>query len=615
MPDSPLEFPDRRALERTMKEIARQISGDRGVETPLDRAQDLMYEAFGERDPEVRVRLARRALEISPDCADAYVLLAENAQSRKEALEYFEKGVTAGERALGPGAFEEHAGHFWGVLETRPYMRAREGLACELWTMGRGEEAVAHLQEMLRLNPNDNQGVRYTLMSFLLNLGRDEEASRLLEQYDDAMASWAYSKALLAFRRLGDSPEARHLLRRARRQNRYVPEYLLGSEPVPIERPDHYGRGDRNEALCYVQGGLSAWRSTPGAITWVREVLAEPGVRPAVAKAWAGPSPGDRERLERLPQPYDVWQAGFRQLLTWIRAEGRRVIPWVALVASRESGRLLATKILTEQPSAGVLWDLLAGAMKRPGDEEPRRPTRIEVQPEPRWDELGPHLDRLGIELEACEALEFFEELFEDLGRHLAEDEPPGLLDVPRVTTKVVAGFFEAAAAFYRRAPWRSLGYERAIKVECERFQSGPWYAVVMGQSGVTLGLALYEDLDLLRRLWANRAHDEENARRTVALAVTYDPVVDVHPRHLDAARRHGWEVANPESYPSVYRKERGMVMRPPLAWELVLLEGCLRSLPDFLSRHKPDDPGRHPVTVPVSTGKLDLMLSWVADL
>ncbi len=328
-----------------------------------------------------------------------------------------------------------------------------------------------------------------------------------------------------------------------------------------------------------------------------------------------GPSAADRERLNRLPQAYDVWQAGFRQLLTWIKSDGTRVVPWVVLVASRESDTVLVTKLLTENPTSDVLWDLLAGAMRHPADKQPRRPTRIEVQPDPRWDELESHLDQLDIELQACETLEFFDDLFEDLSHHLAGDQPPGLLEIPRVTPRIIAGFFEAAAAFYRRPPWLSLGYERAIKVECERFQSGPWYAVVMGQSGLTLGLALYEDLGLLRTLWRNRASDEQTARRTVALAVTFDMEADVHPKHLDEARRHGWEVANPEAYPVVCRKEPGMVMRPPLAWELVLLEGCLRAIPDFLSRHKPGDTTQHRVTVPVSTGNLDLVFSWVPDL
>lgn len=40
-------------------------------------------------------------------------------------------------------------------------MRARAALAGTLWRLGRREEAVDHQRELLRLNPNDNQGLRY----------------------------------------------------------------------------------------------------------------------------------------------------------------------------------------------------------------------------------------------------------------------------------------------------------------------------------------------------------------------------------------------------------------------------------------------------------------------
>lgn len=104
--------------------------------TPLEEAQDLMHEAWGSTGKR-RLELARRALEISKECADAYVLLAEEvARSLQEAKDLYEQGVKAGERALGSQAFEEEAGHFWGILETRPYMRARAGLACCLWLLG-----------------------------------------------------------------------------------------------------------------------------------------------------------------------------------------------------------------------------------------------------------------------------------------------------------------------------------------------------------------------------------------------------------------------------------------------------------------------------------------------
>src|SRR4029077_9057455 len=182
-----------------------------------------------------------------------YVLLAEQARSRKEALGLFEQGVAAGERALGPEAFQRDVGHFWGLLETRPYMRARLGLGHSLWTAGRREEAVQHLQDLLRLNPGDNQGVRYTLAGFLLFLDRDDDLARLLQQYaDEASAAWAYSKALLAFRRQGDTPEARQLLKQARKTNKHVPPYLLGEKFPPTGQPGYYSPGDESEALNYI---------------------------------------------------------------------------------------------------------------------------------------------------------------------------------------------------------------------------------------------------------------------------------------------------------------------------------------------------------------------------
>ena len=105
---------------------------------------------------------------MSPDCADAYVLLAEDdARSVGRAKSYFEQGMAAGERALGD-KFDEYVGHFWGVTETRPYMRTRRGLASCLWSMGDTDAAVEHYHEMLRLNPNDNQGIRYELLYCLL---------------------------------------------------------------------------------------------------------------------------------------------------------------------------------------------------------------------------------------------------------------------------------------------------------------------------------------------------------------------------------------------------------------------------------------------------------------
>lgn len=242
--------------------------------TPLERAQDLMYDAFGSPDHAERIRLAKKARGISRDCADAWVLLAEEtATSAEEAMPLYEKGVHAGERAIGEEGFAELAGEFWLVLDTRPYMRARLGLATALWGMGRHDEAIDHYQGLLELNPNDNQGVRYTLALALLQEGRNDDLAALLDAYpDEWTANWAYIRALLAFRQEGPSVGATKLLRKAIETNAHVPSYLIGREWLGTkEMRELVGVGDESEAYTFVMESISDWLATPGAIDWVRE--------------------------------------------------------------------------------------------------------------------------------------------------------------------------------------------------------------------------------------------------------------------------------------------------------------------------------------------------------
>ena len=285
---------DRRALEGQMWELSRLVEAQDGLEsadevnaflqkaiapqeriqtekiTPLDQAQELMYRAWDSRGRR-RVQLAHQALQVSPDCADAYVLLAEEtARSASDALALYTKGVAAGERALGEELFESEAGRFWGLIETRPYMRAREGLAECLWAVGRRDEAIAHYQAMIHLNPNDNQGIRYMLASCLLEAGRYEETERLIRAYKtDDSAAWLYSKALLAFCQQGKGRRATLAIRKALEANINVPAYLLGLERPPKRQPSTYTMGDKAEAWSYLTYATRGWTESSEALTWL----------------------------------------------------------------------------------------------------------------------------------------------------------------------------------------------------------------------------------------------------------------------------------------------------------------------------------------------------------
>jgi tetratricopeptide (TPR) repeat protein len=264
-------------LENMLREGGGKLPSAPAPTTPLERAQDLIYEAFETESPRKRVQLAKKALKVSPDCADAYVLLAEeDAGSLEEARELYQKGVEAGERALGRETFEEEAGYFWGILETRPYMRARQGLAVCLWELGEREEAIEHYREMLYLNPGDNQGIRYELAGYLLDEEMDEELGELLERYEeDASAFWVYTRALWRFRKEGDTEEATAALKEALETNPYVPLYLLGHKSLPGALPELIGFGDESEAVAYFARALTGWLRTPQALEWLRQNVDE----------------------------------------------------------------------------------------------------------------------------------------------------------------------------------------------------------------------------------------------------------------------------------------------------------------------------------------------------
>src|SRR5439155_18770623 len=117
-----------------------------------------------------------------------------------------------------------------------------------------------------------------------------------------------------------------------------------------------------------------------------------------------------------------------------------------------------------------------------------------------------------------------------------------------------------------------------------------------------------------LQGLWSDGGSDEDHALETVATSVTFGEETELAAADLEAARRYHWKVAQPEAYPIVYRKERGKTMRPPLAGELELMEGCLRAVPEFIKRRRPDDPTKEEIIVTTVSGELPLQLQWVAE-
>jgi hypothetical protein len=590
--------PDKRAKPKRSTPPAPASSG-----SPKDIALLLLQEADQSPDPDVRNDLATKALALDPDAVDAYLILAEHARTRKEAQQLYQQAVAVGERS--------HA------ADKDPALRARIGLAHALWTGGRRDEAVLQARELLRLQPDDQLGARFTLAGWLLHLDRDDETAQLIEQFaHEELAPWTYTRALLAFRQHGDTEEGRKLLKRARKTNKHVADYMLGEKDLPADAPGSWTPGDPSEAMEYVEAFLSSWRATEGALDWLHEHAGagRKNKQQAAKPIVEGPSAAGKKTLRKLPRQTDAWQVDLRQLPLWLQEEGKPVRPWVLLVFNPDSGQVVGNDTLVEEPSVAQVWDLLARTMNQPLMTAAHRPTTIHYSAARPWSELQTHWQEVDVRFEARPTLPGIDDVFPVLVEQMAGKLTPGILDAPGVTPELARRFYDAAAYYYRQSPWRYVGYESAVEVRCNKYESGPWYAVVMGQSGLTLGLALYDNLAVLRRLWSDELSDEENARLTVGTSVTYGDMTTLPIADLEACQKYGWPLARSDAYPSIFHKERGMSMRPPLAWELELMEAAMRALPDFVRRRNQEDTTPEEISVPAGGGQLTLRLAWVGE-
>lgn len=263
------EFESDEELDEFIRDMVNSKSFAFPAETEKDRAQNLVYEAFEAPNRKRRRELAEQALELDENCIDAYTILGEEAGSPIEALPYFEQGLRIGERELGPEYFKEMKGHFWGLIETRPYMRARFNYAINKEMIGETEEAITHYEELLELNEQDNLGVRYQLFNAYVELGKYGNAAALLKKYEESgTAIGEFNELLLEYLRRGISPKLEKLFKTAEKTNPYVIEYLSGKKRLPSKMPMGYSLGSKEEAQIYVKDSIHLWPDEM--IEWIK---------------------------------------------------------------------------------------------------------------------------------------------------------------------------------------------------------------------------------------------------------------------------------------------------------------------------------------------------------
>ncbi len=265
------DFLQENFMGRTYDELKAEMEYD-----PVEEAQELAFQAMEADDPEELIKLTMKALELDPECVDALMILAYLASgSKKEEIKMVKEVIRRAEKRMGKSFFEEHKGHFWSMIETRPYMRARQTMVDLLIDVGRIPEAVRHCEEMLELNPNDNQGIRDTLIGLYLEKEDLSGARSIFESYPESiLATFSYSRVLERFLS-GDMEGAQKAFEQAYENNPHVYDYLAGNREPPQKRPDYFRPGHDSEAIVCMKFIGKAWQKHPRAVQWLKSIRGE----------------------------------------------------------------------------------------------------------------------------------------------------------------------------------------------------------------------------------------------------------------------------------------------------------------------------------------------------
>jgi hypothetical protein len=147
-------------------------------------------------------------------------------------------------------------------------------------------------------------------------------------------------------------------------------------------------------------------------------------------------------RLKRLPQRNESWEADFRALPKPL-SENRT--HYLGLVVLEGEGSVLAEEQVEHTPDVNDLATLLAHAMRRPLTGRGHRPKRVRVRKSPRWPELFPHLEEVGVEAVVESDLDALRAAFHDHLRRVREARRAGMVK-PTAEQVEVEKLFPAVA-------------------------------------------------------------------------------------------------------------------------------------------------------------------------
>ena len=220
-------------VERLLDAFVAQYNGslpDTLMNPEIAETSDDFFEiALGADSEKEALKYLKKALKLDPYNFDAQSYLIDlTADDFTERVKKYGDAVSKATKHMAEeGYFEdEYIGKFWGVLETRPYMRLRSMYTKLLLVCGRMGQVQRECEELLRLSENDNLGMRHMLMHVYAYFENEEAALALYKKYGDFdEAPIALPLSILYYKK-GNIPKALQYLRKVSKSNKDMKKFL-----------------------------------------------------------------------------------------------------------------------------------------------------------------------------------------------------------------------------------------------------------------------------------------------------------------------------------------------------------------------------------------------------
>ena len=240
-----------------------------------------------------KLDLCEEALDIFPFCVDAYNYMGtlydscfpNEGNSAKEKAEQAYKNAIEAAYIMWPELKEQELVP-WRQFLYRPFLRAYHGLASVQSEIGKDKKSLENFRFLLRVNPNDNQGVRGRVFHKLIGIGEYKEAEQIAEKHSDGRNSteavFLFGFILIDFLKykLGYCSQKylEETMVKALRMNSYVVPLLL-TKNIP-EPSDCITAHSMEEAKNIVFMMAKTTQRLPGALEWLEEAMFRSRMKP-----------------------------------------------------------------------------------------------------------------------------------------------------------------------------------------------------------------------------------------------------------------------------------------------------------------------------------------------